>query len=84
MDLVKFKEQLSGEDEKSPPYALRASDLDKNFALLQLKKPDGNNSPYEILRPSSEGFTLQGARIFDVCENGQPVKYRVFASRVAT
>jgi hypothetical protein len=84
MDLVKFAAQLKGDDEKSPPYALRASDLDANFAFLHLKKPDGNNAPYEILRSTDDGFTLQGARIFDVCENGSAVKYRIFASRVAT
>jgi hypothetical protein len=45
---------------------------------------DGNNAPYTIDRPSDGGWKLRGAKIFDVCENGKPVKYRVFAERLVT
>jgi hypothetical protein len=83
--LVKFREQLSGGAGdgalSQPPYALRAGDLDKNFELCYPVPLDGGGSPYTIERPGGGGWYLRGTKIFDVCENGQPVRYRVFAAR---
>jgi hypothetical protein len=84
--LRKFRDQLaiaSGDGAiKAPPFVIRASDLDKNFGLCYPMPVDGNNAAYTIERPSEDGFRLIGNKIFDVCENGQPVKYRFFAERL--
>jgi hypothetical protein len=86
-DLKKFKDMLgggSGEGAvKEPPYALKASDLDNNFELCYPRPVDGNNAGYTIDRSVSGGWRLKGQRIFDVCENGQAVRYRFFAERLA-
>jgi hypothetical protein len=86
--LVSFKEQInaSGGDDAAnqPPFVLRASDLDKNFALCHPLVIGGNNAPYTIERPGNDGFILKGAAVFDVCENGKPVKYRFFAAKEST
>jgi len=86
--LKKFRDMLSGGSGdgavKSPPYAIRASDLDKNFALCYPQPTDGNNTPYTIDRSSDGGWKLRGTQIFDVCENGQPQKYQFFAEKLAT
>jgi hypothetical protein len=83
--LKKFRDQLvsSGGDgaTKSPPFVIRARDLDQNFALCYPLPQDGNSAPYIVVRSSNEGWRLEGAKIFDVCENGKPVRYRVFASK---
>lgn len=68
---------------KLPPYVLRASDLDHNFSVVHLKPADGNNSPY-IIKRDDDGYTLEGTRVFPVCENGKAVSYRFFASLVAS
>lgn len=85
--LKKFRDMLSGGSGdgavKSPPFAIRASDLDDNFGLCYPLPVEGDNSPYIIERPSDEGFRLKGTRVFDVCENGRPVKYRFFAEKLA-
>jgi hypothetical protein len=57
--------------------------LDANFSLCYPLPIDGDNAPYVIERPSNEGFRLKGNSIFDVCENGKPVKYYMFGERVA-
>lgn len=84
--LAKFKEMLAtggGQDgAKKPPYTIKAGDLDKNFGLCYPLPVDGNNAGYTIDRSVSGGYRLRGQRIFDVCENGQPVKYRFFAERL--
>lgn len=84
--LVKFKDQLSaGSGDgavKQPPFVIKASHLDKNFGLCYPLPVDGNNAPYTIDRPSDGGWKLQGTRIFDVCENGKPTRYRFFAERI--
>lgn len=86
--LKKFRDMLSsGSGDgalKSPPYAIRAGDLDKNFSLCYPEPTDGNNTPYTIDRTSDGGWKLRGTQIFDVCENGQPQKYRFFAEKLAT
>jgi hypothetical protein len=82
--LVNFSSQLAGGSGggalSQPPYALRAGDLDKNFAMCYPIPLDGNNRAYTIERPSDTGYYLKGGKVFDVCENGQPVRYRFFAA----
>jgi hypothetical protein len=86
--LVKFKDQLSAESGNGavnkPPFTIKASHLDKNFQLCYPQPTAGNNTPYTIDRSSEGGWKLRGTRVFDVCENGQPTKYRVFAEKMAT
>lgn len=86
--LRKFREQVSGSDgdnaTKKPPFVIRASDLDKNFALCYPLPQDGDNPAYVVVRSSDEGWRLSGNKIFDVCENGKPVRYRFFAERVTS
>ena len=85
--LKKFRDMLSAgsgdEAIKQPPFVISASDLDKNFGLCYPLPTEGNNAPYVIERPSDVGYRLRGKMIFDVCENGKPVKYRFFAERLA-
>jgi hypothetical protein len=84
--LRKFRDQLPGPGgdgaTKAPPFVIRASDLDKNFGLCYPLPVEGNNAAYTIERPSEDGFRLVGNKIFDVCENGRPAKYRFFAQRL--
>jgi hypothetical protein len=85
--LQKFRDQVSAGSSGSattPPFVLRARDLDKNFGLCYPLPLTGNNAPYIIDRPSEDGWKLVGNKIFDVCENGKPVKYRFFASALET
>lgn len=86
--LHKFRDNVSGGSGegalKQPPYVIRASDLDKNFAQCYPIPQDGGGGAYSIRRPTDEGYTLEGAALFDVCENGRPVKYRFFAAREPT
>jgi hypothetical protein len=83
--LVKFREQLAASTGDGaltqPPYALRARDLDKNFGLCYPIPFDGGGGAYSIERPSDGGYYLKGTKVFDVCENGQPVRYRFFAAQ---
>jgi hypothetical protein len=84
--LKKFRDMLmagSGSGAlKSPPFVIKASDLDKNFGLCYPLPQEGNNAAYVVERPSDDGFRLKGTRVFDVCENGKPVKYLFFAERL--
>lgn len=84
--LKKFRDMLSGGSgdgaAKSPPYAIRAGDLDQNFELCHPLPLDGNNSAYTIDRSVQGGFRLRGQRVFDVCENGRAVQYLFFAERL--
>jgi hypothetical protein len=83
--LHKFRDDLDQSDStKSPPFVISASKLDKNFGLCYLLPVDGNNAAYTIDRSSDGGYKLQGSKVFDVCENGRPVKYRFFAAKEST
>jgi hypothetical protein len=86
--LCKFREQVSGSGgdnaTKTPPFVIRASDLDKNFALCYPLPQEGNNTAYTVVRSSDEGWRLAGGKIFDVCENGKAVRYRFFAESVTS
>lgn len=64
------------------PFGLKADDLDHNFSFVYLKPADGNNSPYRIRRDNG-GYQIEANPVFDFCDNGSPVRYRIFASRVA-
>lgn len=82
--LRKFREMLSassGADLQAPPFAIRASDLDHNFRLCYPRPTEGNNAPYRIEWGAAEGWRLRGERVFEICENGKPVKYRFFAEK---
>ena len=64
------------------PFGLKAGDLDHNFSFVYLKPADGNNSPYRVRRDNG-GYQIEANPVFDFCENGNPVRYQMFASRVA-
>jgi hypothetical protein len=60
-----------------------AGKLDRNFSRCYPKEWDGNEKPYN-LKPEEDGWLLEFERqTFDVCENGSPVQYTVFATRSA-
>jgi hypothetical protein len=64
------------------PFGLKAGDLDHNFSFVCLKPTDGNNSPYRVRRDTG-GYQIEANPVFDFCEKGKIVRYRMFASRVA-
>jgi hypothetical protein len=64
------------------PFGFRADDFDHNFSFVYLKPTDGNNSPYRVRR-DDKGYQIEPSTVFDFCENGSPVRYQMFASRVA-
>lgn len=64
------------------PFGFKAGDLDHNFSFVYLKPTDGNNSPYRVRRDNG-GYQIEANPVFDFCDNGSPVRYRIFASRVA-
>lgn len=82
--LKKFRDMLSGQSLQEPPFALKAADLDKNFGLCYPMEMGGDNAPYTIERSGDEGYKLRGTKPFDVCENGQPVRYLFFAEIMPT
>jgi hypothetical protein len=64
------------------PFGFRADDFDHNFSFVYLKPTDGNNLPYRVRRDNS-GYQIEPSTVFDFCENGKSVRYKMFASRVA-
>ena len=83
---IKFAEQAARRgDPKSggPPYQIRGADLDANFKKASPTSDTGNDTSYRV-NESKSGWRLVGTKVFDVCENGQPAKYRFFAQREAT
>lgn len=64
------------------PFGFRADDFDHNFSFVYLKPTDGNNSPYRVRRDDN-GYQIEASTVFDFCQNGNPVRYQMFASRVA-
>lgn len=80
-ELHKFSEDLKGgDDPNQPPHVISAGKLDKNFARCSPIRQDGNAAPYKV-DTTDEGWKLLPAVTFDVCENGQPVKYNFIAQR---
>jgi hypothetical protein len=83
--LRKFGEQVAINGSgaaNTPPFVIRASDLDKNFGLCYPMPQEGNNTAFSVVRSSDDGWRLVGNALLDVCENGTPVRYRVFAEKV--
>lgn len=83
MDLELFSDDLGGggKDPNKPPSVISAGKLDRNFQRCLPVKMDGNNVAYKA-DYTDGGWKLIGSTTFDVCENGQPVKYRFFAEKV--
>jgi hypothetical protein len=71
-------QQAAGDE----PFGFRADDFDHNFSFVYLKPTDGNNSPYRVRRDDN-GYQIEPSTVFDFCQNGRPVRYQMFASRVA-
>jgi hypothetical protein len=66
----------------SPPNAISAGKLDRNFRRCYPLAQEGNNAPYTV-EAGEDGWVLRGEKIFTVCENGQPALYKFFAQRVS-
>ena len=82
-DFIIFKEQLkAGGDFTQPPYRIRAADLDTNFARCRPKAQDGEAANGYKVDDSADGWELLPQTVFDVCENGKPVKYQFIAKRL--
>lgn len=70
-----------GGDPGRPPHAISAGALDKNFRACLPVDGTGTNEPYRVVADGN-GWRLEGTFVFDVCENGQPRRYRFFAQRL--
>jgi hypothetical protein len=81
--LHKFSEDArkTSTDPRQPPNAISAGALDKNFRACLPLETTGNNDPYKIMADEN-GWRLDGAVVFDVCENGTPRQFLFFARRV--
>ena len=81
-DLEKFSDDVKGggNDPNSPPSVISAGKLDRNFTRCTPVPMDGNTAPY-IVDKTDDGWKLLPAILFDVCENGQPIKYKFIAER---
>jgi hypothetical protein len=79
----KFAEDArkTSRDPSQPPNAISTGALDKNFRACLPVESTGNNEPYKVIADDA-GWRLEGALVFDVCENGQPRRYRFFAQKV--
>jgi hypothetical protein len=64
-----------------PPNAISGGALDKNFRSCLPLESTGSNEPYKVIADEN-GWRLDGTMVFDVCENGQPRKYRFFAQKI--
>jgi hypothetical protein len=87
-DLHKFRDDLKnrpGPGSNAPPRSIRAEDLDENYKKVTVVRPStipvGLQPDYEMrYKKDGSEVILRGA-IFDVCENGVPVKYRLLGQR---
>jgi hypothetical protein len=79
----KFSEDArkSSREPGEPPNAISAGALDKNFRACLPVESTGTNDPYKVVA-DADGWKLEGMLIFDVCENGQPRRYRFFAQKI--
>lgn len=73
--------RASSTDPNKPPNSISAKALDGNFAACQPLQNTGTNAPYTV-RQTPDGWQLEPAVEFLVCENGQPRRFRFFAQRV--
>lgn len=78
----KFSEDAkqASDQPNKPPNAISARALDDNFQSCLPMDIAGNNAPYKVIAQRG-GWRLEPAVVFDVCENGVPVKYRFMAQR---
>lgn len=86
-DLHSFERDLAnkpGNGSAAPPRTIRAKDLDGNFKKVSLREDSNTQKPAYTVEYTADGTRLkikaglpEGAEFkeFDVCENGQPVKY---------
>ncbi len=81
--MTSFAEQArkSSENPGSPPNAISGTQIDGNFRACLPVQGTGTNQPYKV-KADKNGWMLEGGVVFDVCENGQPVQYRLFGQRV--
>jgi hypothetical protein len=90
MALHKFSSELSGSDRNKAPFKISAGKLDGNFKMCSPITQTGET--YIKIEQSADGWKLRfahdkfvkvdQAKIFDVCENGQPVQYVLYGKRV--
>lgn len=71
----------SSSDPNQPPNVIRAGKLDGNFKACLPMPQDGPNPAYKIIA-NEHGWRLEGGTVFDVCENGKLVQYRLFGNRI--
>ena len=86
--LVKFKEYLDKDKnaKSGPPISIKASDLDKNFSMLQIA--EGKKGIYKTEIDEQHGTTLVfkannvevGWQEINVCQNGSPKKMTILAT----
>lgn len=68
-------------DPNKPPNSISAKKLDGNFAICSpLENSSGNNRSY-VVKQSKDGWILEPEFVFDVCENGQAVRYQLMGRR---
>lgn len=86
-DLHKFERDLANRPTKgsnAPPVSIRAKDLDGNYKKVTVIRPTNNVASLPDYEPryKKDGTELRfAAADFDVCENGQPVKYRLLGQK---
>ena len=87
-DLHKFRDDLKNRTapgSNAPPVSIRAKDLDENYKKVTAVVPTNNEAGYVPdydLKYTKDGTELRfWGYEFDVCENGQPVKYRLLGQK---
>ena len=87
-DLHKFERDLKnrpGPGSNAPPVSIRAKDLDENYKKVTAVVTTNNEAGY--VPDYDPKYTKDGTELrfwgyeFDVCENGQPVKYRLLGQK---
>ena len=87
-DLHKFKDDLKnrpGPGSNAPPVSIRAKDLDENYKKVTAVVHTNNAAGYVpdyVPKYKKDGTELRfWGYEFDVCENGQPEKYRLLGQK---
>jgi len=87
-DLHKFERDLRnrpGPGSNAPPRSIRAKDLDENYKKVTVVRPSeipvGLQPDYEMRYKKDGSEVILRAAVFDVCENGVAVKYRLLGQR---
>jgi hypothetical protein len=68
-------------DPKQAPNSISGKAMDKNFRACLPTETTGNNQPYKV-KADNGGWQLEPTLEFDICENGQPRRYRFMAQRI--